>query len=55
MAYPAVAQRFEKGALFLHGWHYRIEDGRVCVLDLASGAFVEAEGAGGSALLDTLQ
>lgn len=42
LAYPMVRSRVEAGRLFLHGWHYLIEDGRVLVLDVASGRF-EAE------------
>jgi carbonic anhydrase len=41
--YPMIAPRVEKGALFLHGWHYLIDEGRILVLDVASGTFVPAE------------
>ncbi len=41
--YPMVTPRVEKGELFLHGWHYLIDEGKVLVLDVASGAFVPAE------------
>lgn len=37
--YPLVRKRVEQGALFLHGWHYLIEDGRVLVLDVAKRRF----------------
>lgn len=43
MTFPMVRQRVEAGTLFLHGWHYIIEDGRVLVLDVKSGAFVPIE------------
>jgi carbonic anhydrase len=43
MEYPMVRPRVERGELFLHGWHYLIEDGKVLVLDVASGEFVGAE------------
>lgn len=39
MTFPMVAERVERGAVSLHGWHYVIEEGRVDVLDLAAGAF----------------
>jgi carbonic anhydrase len=39
MSYPMVAERVQAGKLFLHGWYYVIEDGRVRVLDAASGRF----------------
>lgn len=39
LGYPMVRSRVEAGRLFLHGWHYLIEDGRVLVLDVASGRF----------------
>jgi carbonic anhydrase len=54
MEYPMVAKRVEAGALFLHGWHYVIEDGTVLVLDVASGAFVPIERPT-DAPIDTLQ
>ncbi len=43
MDYPMVTPRVRAGELFLHGWHYLIEDGKVLVLDVASGEFVAAE------------
>lgn len=42
-SYPMVASRMAEGRLFLHGWHYVIEAGRVLVLDVATGTFVPAE------------
>lgn len=42
MDYPMVRRRVDAGELFLHGWHYIIEDGEVHVLDVASSAFVPA-------------
>lgn len=39
MEYPAVAQRLERGELFLHGWHYIIEDGKVLIFDVQRGRF----------------
>ena len=54
MAYPMVAQRVEQGSLFLHGWHYSIEDGRVSTLDIESGSFVQAE-LPPQSTIDTLQ
>jgi len=29
LTYPAVKQGVEKGEIFLHGWHYHIEDGLI--------------------------
>lgn len=43
MTYPMVRLRVEAAALFLHGWHYLIEDGRVLVLDVPSGTFLAAD------------
>jgi carbonic anhydrase len=42
MSYPMVRERVESRRLFLHGWHYVIEEGEVLVLDLASGRFAPA-------------
>jgi carbonic anhydrase len=42
MDYPMVRSRVEAGKLFLHGWHYVIEEGEVHVFDLASGRFESA-------------
>jgi carbonic anhydrase len=55
MAYPMVAEGVRAGRLFLHGWHYLIEDGRVLVLDLTSGTFVATDSATPDTPLDTLQ
>jgi carbonic anhydrase len=45
LGYPMVAARVQEGRLFLHGWYYVIEDGRVLVLDAGSGRFVAADAA----------
>lgn len=37
--YPMVRERVERGELSVHGWHYLIEEGKVLMLDLESGAF----------------
>jgi carbonic anhydrase len=42
MGYPMVRRRVEAGQLFLHGWHYVIEDGEVHVFDVERGRFVPA-------------
>lgn len=42
MGYPMVRRRVEEGRLFLHGWHYVIEDGEVHVFDVESGRFLPA-------------
>lgn len=39
MDYPMVRRRVEEGRLYLRGWHYLIEEGRVLVLDVESGQF----------------
>lgn len=39
MGYPMVHERVAAGRLFLHGWHYVIEEGKVLVLDVATGRF----------------
>jgi carbonic anhydrase len=49
MTFPMVSRRVEQGALFLHGWHYVIEEGEVLVLDVKSGSFVKAGSAAGEA------
>lgn len=46
MTYPMVRERVEQGKLFLHGWHYTIEEGEVSILDVHSGMFVPAASAG---------
>ena len=55
MGYPMVAQRVEQGALFLHGWHYLIEEGRVLTLDVGSGRFIVVDPPPASPQLDMLQ
>ena len=55
LAYPMVAEQVEQGRLFLHGWHYLIEEGRVLILDVATGAFVPADPPPREAAVDTLQ
>ncbi|WKB54811.1 carbonic anhydrase [Eleftheria terrae] len=42
MGYPMVRERVLQRRLFLHGWHYVIEDGEVHVFDVASGRFLPA-------------
>ena len=42
MGYPMVAERVAQRRLFLHGWHYVIEEGEVHVFDVVSGKFVPA-------------
>jgi len=39
MNYPMVRRRVAEGRLYLRGWHYLIEEGRVLVLDVESGQF----------------
>jgi carbonic anhydrase len=39
LGYPMVARGVERGEVFLHGWHYTIEDGRILVLDVERGIF----------------
>ena len=39
MAYPLVARRVSEGRVFLHGWHYLIDEGQVRVLDIHTGRF----------------
>jgi len=43
LTYPMVRTRVEAGQLFLHGWHFSIEEGSIRILDLAAGEFVLAE------------
>lgn len=40
--FPMVRDRVERGALFLHGWHYHIGSGQVLAWDLPRGEFVAA-------------
>ena len=42
LGYPMVAEAVARGELALHGWHYVIEEGRVMVLDVATGIFLDA-------------
>lgn len=39
LGYPMVRSRVEAGRLALHGWQYLLDEGRVLVLDAASGRF----------------
>lgn len=41
--YPLVRRQVEAGRLYLHGWHYLIEDGRVLVLDVSQRRFEPVE------------
>lgn len=43
LTYPQVRERIEAGRLFLHGWHYIIEEGTIDILDVEQGAFVRME------------
>lgn len=42
LSYPMVREQVEQGNLFLHGWHYLIEEGEVLILDVKSGKFKPA-------------
>ena len=44
LSYPMVRERTERGDLFLHGWYYVIEEGRVLGLDLDTGEFAAVSG-----------
>lgn len=56
MHYPMVRSRVEQGRLFLHGWHYLIEQGKVLILDVERQGFVptdvvmDAQGTPGAAI-----
>lgn len=50
MSYPMVRSRVEKGELFLHGWHYVIEEGVILALDVAKGTFSPVEPVSADAL-----
>ncbi len=39
MDYPMVRRRVEAGDLYLRGWHYLIEEGKVLVLNIETGQF----------------
>ena len=54
MDYPMVREHVERGTLFLHGWHYIIEDGEVLVLDVRTGRFERCHGAATPAAQGTL-
>lgn len=43
LGYPMVRSHVESGRLFLHGWHYLIEEGKVLVLDVERACFVETD------------
>ena len=44
MTYPTVRDQVERGELFLHGWYYVIEEGRVLALDAETGEFQAVTG-----------
>lgn len=50
--YPMVRRRVENGELYLRGWHYVIEDGKVLVLDVESGQFQPFDAAAAAAAAD---
>ncbi len=43
LTYPNVRRKVESGELFLHGWHYRIETGKVEYYDLDKRTFLPLE------------
>ena len=43
VGYPMVARGVQQGRLFLHGWHYVIEEGRILVFDVERGEFVPTD------------
>jgi len=43
LGYPMVARGVERGTLFLHGWHYVIEEGRILLFDVERGEFVPTD------------
>lgn len=47
--YPMVASRVQDGKLFLHGWYYLIEEGKVLVLNTETGVFEAADPESGNA------
>jgi carbonic anhydrase len=49
MTFPMVRSRVEGGTLFVHGWHYIIEDGQVLSFDIDLGEFVPTDSSAGSA------
>lgn len=50
--YPMVRRRVEHGELYLRGWHYVIEEGKVLVLDVESGRFQSFDAAAAAAAAD---
>ena len=52
MGYPMVRERVLRREVALHGWHYVIEEGQVCIFDIKSGKFVPALEAGRSEMHD---
>ena len=44
LTYPMVRERTERGDLYLHGWYYVIEEGKVLGLDLDTGEFSVVSG-----------
>ena len=44
LTYPMVRERTERGDLYLHGWYYVIEEGKVLALDLDTGEFTIISG-----------
>lgn len=40
LSYPMVRRRVEQGELFLHGWHYLIDEGKILVFDFETGRFL---------------
>jgi carbonic anhydrase len=43
MSYELVRDLVGRGQLFLHGWHYLMEEGRILVFDFESGRFLPHE------------
>ena len=46
MTYPMVRRRVERNELFLHGWHYLLEEGQILLFDAATGRFLPNDGLG---------
>lgn len=55
MSYPMVSQRVEAGKLYLHGWHYWIEDGQISTFDINTGTFRDEGTPDNRETIDTLQ
>ena len=53
LGYALVRDRVAAGTLFLHGWHYLIDEGRILVFDFSTGRFVPHERAASPAPCDT--